>query len=400
MAIPLCCTWPSKTSAQKNLVKFLLNLNFFYYPTGEEENFFMDEEETIPILSGGTTNYSTNKDVSEFGIDHFSTLSAAKRRRQVDQFLGSLCTYFFIATFGLMLVFVSVFMAHGYNDSVTITLETVDESAISDSKLAKYGLLSKLDSSPFMINISLVGYNGQCTLDDVYIFVSGCHSLDYRTLCSYSYGVNAPSHDQTQCSVQVNFQASALDQTATFTVGFSKLDFYAQQAKYNVSTTNNNKTQFQGNSYIIGALQPAEGNILRGNATLELMSILTYMGNCKSTGPGEYFSADLVRVNEEQCTPNSTSFKSLSYLSTTMTAADAGWYNNLNVSGFAVNVALVKGPFFRYVQQSYYVSFGTILTIFMFAALDVYWLVEASVPWLGYLIWKIQTGILRLLHKL
>lgn len=49
----------------------------------------------------------------------------AKRKRHISQFLGSLCSYFLVATIGLMLVFVTVFMSHGYNDSTTITLEVI-----------------------------------------------------------------------------------------------------------------------------------------------------------------------------------------------------------------------------------------------------------------------------------
>jgi len=251
-----------------------------------------------------------------------------------------------------------------------------------------------------MVNVSLVGYNGECSTEAIYVMMTGCHSVDYRSYCSYTLRISAPNDDPTLCTVQVNFGPSELDQTATFTIGFYKLGFYAQQVKYNVSTLNSDKTPFLGNSYLTGAIQPAAGDILRGNATVQVMTILTYMGDCKSQGPGAYFSPDLVRVNEEVCATNQTSFKSLSYLSTSMEVVDAMWYNNLNVSGFAMSFELVKGPFFRYVQQSYYVSFGTIITIFMFAALDVYWLVEASVPWLGYIIWKIQTGVLKLLHKL
>lgn len=52
----------------------MLNLNFFYYPSGQEEDFFMDEDgETIPILK--SDSYTTNG-ISEFGVDHFSTLAA------------------------------------------------------------------------------------------------------------------------------------------------------------------------------------------------------------------------------------------------------------------------------------------------------------------------------------
>ena len=44
--------------------------------------------------------------------------------------------------------------------------------------------------------------------------------------------------------------------------------------------------------------------------------------------------------------------RSLSYLSTELDAVDASLYNNLNVSGFAFEVNLIKGPFYKYFHLS------------------------------------------------
>lgn len=81
----------------------------------------------------------------------------------------------------------------------------------------------------------------------------------------------------------------------------------------------------------------------------------------------------LVRVNEELCVASNMSFKGLSFLSTNMDEISSNFYNHLNVSGFAFNVVLTKSPFYRNVYQTHFVSFGTILNLTMFAALDVYW---------------------------
>lgn len=41
----------------------------------------------------------------------------------IDQFLGSLCSYFVVATIVLMIIFGVIFMSHGFNDSVVIDLQ-------------------------------------------------------------------------------------------------------------------------------------------------------------------------------------------------------------------------------------------------------------------------------------
>lgn len=130
----------------------------------------------------------------------------------------------------------------------------------------------------------------------------------------------APNHDTTACSVQATFQASQLDQVATFAVTFSKPDFYAQQVRYNVSYTTRSsmlvivyryqlltmvfkQTLREIRTFLVLFNQLrvclriclhfvyfSTGDILRGNATVEVMSILTYIGDCKSGSPGPYFA--------------------------------------------------------------------------------------------------------------
>eukprot|EP00026_Physarum_polycephalum_P013532 Phypoly_transcript_13944.p1 GENE.Phypoly_transcript_13944~~Phypoly_transcript_13944.p1 ORF type:complete len:174 (+),score=15.11 Phypoly_transcript_13944:381-902(+) len=168
---------------------------------------------------------------------------------------------------------------------------------------------------------------------------------------------------------------------------------------FNVSTENRNLTKketFTGNSCVTGYITPSDGEILRGNVSIDLMSVLTYIGDCKSQSPSGFFSRGLVRANVETCLPTASSFRSFSYFSTKADAVEASMYNNINVSGLSFNVNLVKGPFYKYVQQSYSVSFGAVITITGFAALDVYWLCEATVVWIGYIIFKIQSVVLKI----
>lgn len=390
IAIPICCTWPNKTKAQKKLVKKLLAVNFYYDPTGKEEDFFMSDppnSASTPLL---------NPINGEDDIDQVQKEEAdARRRMHIDQFLGSLCSYFVFATIVLMIIFGVIFMAHGYNDSVVIDLQTVDESTSKDGTLAKYKALQELDTTPFNLQILLQGYNGNCDQSEVSLAVSGCYALDYQDNCAYNVSVNAGANgtDSSSCYVTVNIGPSNLDQQTTFTLLFSKSDFYAQQVQYNISTANDNTTKFEGNAHLFGAFQPEQGDILRGNVSVEILTILTFIGDCTSKSPKGYFMPSLVRVNEEFCVANNKSFKGLSFLSTNMDEVSANLFNHLNVSGFAYNVVLTKSPFYKNVYQTHFVSFGTIFNLTIFAALDVYWIVEVAVPFLGYVIFKLHKGL-------
>lgn len=401
IAIPLCCSWPGKTPLQKKVVSSMLVLNFFYWPTGEEEGFFMDqtEEEKRPLLEHSGSDGAINGDKDLLVVFEDYEKIRARRRRHVSQFLGSLCSYFFVATLFLMIAFGTIFMSDNFNSSVTVDLQTIDESTTRNGMLQIYAALEKIDSCPFDISLTLVGYNGECTGSMLELSVAGCHSLNYQYPCNHTIAVgpvNVTNSNATHCSIVVSFGASILEQDSSFSFFFTKADFYAQQVQYNISTANSpSLTTFTGNSYISSAVQPAPGEILRGNATVELLTILTYISDCESQASSkDYFVKGMVRVNEEICVSDNSSYKSLSFLSNSMDVVNSELYSNTNSSNFQFNVVFVKSPFYKNVQQSYFVSYGTILTITMLAALDVYWLVEALVPWLGYLIYKIQSAIM------
>jgi len=180
-------------------------------------------------------------------------------------------------------------------------------------------------------------------------------------------------------------------------------------ANFNYSHPVNQKVNFYGNSFFYGVVTPDAGGILRANATVEILSILTYISDCESTPPPQkngtkqqsesLFVSGMVRVNNEYCIYNSGSFKGLASLSSMITPVPAVQYHDLNVSGFTLNLVLQKSPFYKNVQQSYYVSFGTILTIVMLAAIDMYWFVEAFVPWLGYFVYVVMTLCIRCRDK-
>eukprot|EP00026_Physarum_polycephalum_P001764 Phypoly_transcript_01766.p1 GENE.Phypoly_transcript_01766~~Phypoly_transcript_01766.p1 ORF type:complete len:547 (+),score=51.39 Phypoly_transcript_01766:1471-3111(+) len=388
IAIPVCCTWPKKTTFQKNLVTRLLFINFFYWPEGDEENFFM-EDPKIPLLT------SINGDLDE---EERKEKLNDRRRMHIDQFIGSLCSYFVAATFLLMIVFGIAFLSHGDNSSIEIDLQTVDQSLLVENDT--YVALNEIDQSPFSINVLLVGYNGQCTLNEVNLYMEGCFAIDYQKPCRYDLNITQISDGITSnCSVTVAISPSNLQQQATFEIGFTKLDFYAQQILYNVSTTNNETMTYHGNAFVAGSFFPAKGNILRGDITVEMLSILTYIGDCESVASDKLFVSDLIRASVTNCTPNEESYKSLSFLSSYSDEISLVYYNYLNSSGCTFNLLLTKSPFYKNVYKTFNVSFGTILNLIMFAALDVYWIVEAMCPFLGFTIFHIQSLIMSLTKK-
>jgi len=395
--------WPSN-KVQQAIITKLLKVNFYDWD-GEEMTEDIDYLESSPSLqiNEPLTSRSSYKNR---GIFVRKRRTAVKPVKAVESF----CSYYFLVVFVLMCVF--IFQFQQVNTDLDVELRSLGQATSTPNPGTEYSdqqYLKFIDSSPLILNVDLYGYSGNCLESEFTLVTEGCQTQNYMGNCKF----NLSSSIQTQSSLQWDAATSTESHskknidvtptplpeipfcrvTATFPYGVEYSDtstftltmapsneyFYVQRMVYNISTNNNASNINTGNSFVSGIIQPLGGTILRPTASISVLSMLTLLSNCKIKPQKDTTSLALVRAMIEKCTYDPTSFKEFSFISNTTSYLNTTHYHN-DVPTFSFDIKIEKSVFYHYVTSSHSVSFGQIVTVIMFAVLDVFWVIEVIVP--------------------
>lgn len=192
------------------------------------------------------------------------------------------------------------------------------------------------------------------------------------------------------CRITANIEYGAVySDTTDFFFDITPEDtyFYTQRIIYNISTNNNKSSINIGNSYVTGVIQPLEGTILRPGATVSILSMMTMISDCKIKSNDNGLS--LIRPMIERCVYDSQSYKEFSFNSNSTTYLMASEYHSVSPT-FQFNIHFEKSVFYHYVMNSHSTSFGQIITVILFAILDVFWVIEVFVPAIQALVGSIE----------
>ncbi|KAF2075248.1 hypothetical protein CYY_003466 [Polysphondylium violaceum] len=392
--------WNSK--AQNAIITKLLKVNFYDWD-GEEMTEDIEYLESSPSLqiNGVSTLRSSYK---KGGIFVRKRRTAVKPVKAVESF----CSYYFLIVFVLMCVF--IFQFQRVNTDLDVELRSLGQASATPNPGMQYSdqqYLKIIDSSPLIINVDLYGYSGDCLNSEFTLITKGCQTQNYMGNCKFNLSSEiqtasslgwdsatsnepkkesgAPSAPLPQvpfCRVTAKFpygiEYSDTSQF-TFTMAPANEYFYVQRMVYNISTNNNASNTNTGNSFVSGIIQPLGGTILRPSASVSILSMLTLLSNCKIKPQKDSGGLALVRAMIEKCSYDPTSFKEFSFISNTTSYLNTTHYHN-DIPTFAFDIKLEKSVFYHYVTSSHSVSFGQIVTVIMFAVLDVFWLIEVIVP--------------------
>eukprot|EP01132_Coremiostelium_polycephalum_P000786 gene786-977_t len=385
LTLSICLPWPCVRyhKTQTNLIKNLLKVNFYDWDGEEmtEDIEYLEQAQSGGLAINSNPRYSTKRG-----------LFVRKRRTSVKpvKAVESFCSYYFLLVLVLLGAFIIQFQR--VNSDIEIELRSYGQASTTKDPKAQYTeaeYLKFIDSSPLQITIDLFGYTGNCVNDEVNFKMKGCQKPNNMGPCVYESNVfienpnNTVSHEFNQtCRIVTNiFYGAIYSDMSHFTFEITPKDyyFYAQRISYNISTMNNNSMINSGNSYVYGVIQPLEGTILRPDATITVLSMLSLISECKTRSGPESQLLALVRPMIDKCEYNSKSYKDFTFLSNSTSYLNTNRYHDSSPT-FSFSIDIEKSVFFRYVTSSHSVSFGQIVTVIMFSLLDVFWIIEVFVP--------------------
>eukprot|EP01133_Synstelium_polycarpum_P012043 gene12043-14090_t len=389
LTVSICLPWPRYNNVQAVVIKGLLKLNFYDWDgedmTVEEDYLEQSNSPSININGerGATITHGSHRSVKR-GIFIRKRRTKVKPQKAVESF----CSYYFLLVLGMMILFLVQFQK--VNSDVSIELRAYGQSSTDldlREKFTEIQYLKFLDTSPLRITMDLFGYTGQCTSDEMTLIMKGCQTPNYMGICAHDisifpqhYDSNVTNASNETCRIVATFDKGVeFSDVTTFTFNIAPLNhyFYAQRIVYNISTINNASMINSGNSYVTGVVQPPLNTILRPIASVSVLSMLTFITDCKIHSSSADFT--LVRPMVEKCLFSKDSYKDYSFISNATTYMDPSDYHDVNAM-FSFTINIEKSVFFRYVTSSHSVSFGQIITVILFAILDVFWVIEVFVP--------------------
>ncbi|GAM26918.1 hypothetical protein SAMD00019534_100930 [Acytostelium subglobosum LB1] len=396
MTVAVCLPWPRFQTFQTNLVTFLLKFNFYDW-TGAEAT---EEEDYIEKAEGPIMGINSNVGA---GSQRYKTgIFIRKRRTKIKptKAVESFCTLYLLLMLGLMILFLIQFQK--VNKDISLELRAYGQASTDLGLKERYTeaqYLKFIDSSPLQITIDIFGYTGNCTQDELLLTVTGCQTTNYMGECkyiltsqtlAYQSNVSEVEDNVAACRFQATFnQGLELSDTSTFSFAITPFFnyFYAQRIIYNVSTLNNDSFINNGNSYVSGVVQPQVHTVLRPEATVSVLSMITFMTSCKIHSSNNDFT--LVRPMVEKCLFDKKSYKDYSFISNSTSYLEPNQFHE-SPSSFTFKINIEKSVFFRYVTYSYSVSFGQIVTGVMFAMLDIFWILDVFVPVIQYFVKRVD----------
>ncbi|KYQ94293.1 hypothetical protein DLAC_04593 [Tieghemostelium lacteum] len=386
LSLSICLPWPCTKyhKTQNKIIKGLLKVNFYDWD-GEEMTEIIEYEE--PSLTSSSVIQINNIRASKRGIFVRKRRMAVKPVKAVESF----CSYYFLIVFVLMCVF--IFQFQQVNNDVTLELRPLGQASTVPDPTKQYSdaqYLKLIDSSPIIINIDLLGYSGDCQQSEISAVLTGCQKANYMGTCNYQLQAdildeqfNSSKHCRISLSIPTGVEYA--DET-NIALTVSPTDyFYTQRILYNISTNNQPSDINTGNSFVYGVIQPNEGTILRPTASISILSMLTLVSDCKVRTAGSNVGLSLVRPMIDKCLYNPSSYKDFSQISNSSTYIRSEEYHDADPN-FTFNIRLEKSVFYHYATSSHSVSFGEIVTVIMFAVLDVFWLIEVIVPVIQFIV--------------
>ncbi|EFA75749.1 hypothetical protein PPL_10804 [Heterostelium album PN500] len=382
LTISICLPWPRYNVFQAALIKILLKVNFYDWD-GEDMTV---EEDYLERASSSTIGINGANRSSKRGIFIRKRRTKVKPQKAVESF----CSYYFLLVLGMMILFLVQFQK--VNTDISIDLRAYGQASTDYDLKEPYSeieYLKIIDSSPLQITVDIFGYSGECNLEELTLAVKGCQTPNYMGTCHYSLNATKIKLNSNVSRVEDNTNVCRFNALFDKGIEFSDTSsfafeitpfinyFYAQRIIYNISTMNNDTLINTGNSYVSGIIQPQEFTIIRPEASISVLSMLTFMTRCNIHSSSDDFT--LVRPMVERCEFDKHSYKDYSFISNSTSYMEPTDFHDSPAS-FVFTVNIEKSVFFRYVTTSHSVSFGQIVTVIMFAMLDVFWLIEVIVP--------------------